>query len=481
MNGVPIYSNSLFRADKRLTDRDSVWGLSLTGVDSMEIHPSSMNTWETNPYDITYKGWRNTSGINWQHIYSSKSFGVASFGNSEQSQSVRQNAQLLGDALVYSEDTKDGISTAKYDHTVQWNRALTLTAGVRTSLDRIRYHVDQPTGLQNPYSEDAAPTDILRVDRRFSTFSSAGYMQASLLLPRGMKTVVGGRLAQWAATGNTNWTPKVLFMMPVFGRLTHVGYADYAQLPPTLYLLAFRNQDSLKPIRSRQLTWGMDVLHKRNIRMSLEAYEKRYKDYPVALNFPQLSLANIANTFGQAFLMFPMASKGSGIGRGVELGVTYRPTSRVTLATAITYSRIWYSGLDGVMRKGNFDIPFVANVSGNFHVKKSIVLSFRYSTASGKPFTPDNLPLSFAQNRDVLDLTKINGMRAAPYSRLDFRVEHSYPVGLGIFMWHVGLDNALGTKNFYSNEWRPRCDPQCGVLAQEQMPLFPDGGFRYSF
>jgi hypothetical protein len=480
MNGVPIYNNSLFRADKRLNDQNSLWGLSLTGIDSMDIHPSATDSWETNPYDIHYKGWRNTTGMNWQHIFSRRSFGVASLSNSQQSQSLRADAQLQSDATVYTENTSNGITTAKYDETFQAKPWFTVTAGVRSAVDRLNYSVDQPLGLENPYSEAAAPTDAMSFNRRFSIFSSAQYSQAAFLLPHGMKVVVGQRLSQWAMVGTTVLTPKALFIFPVLHRTMHVGYAEYAQLPPSLYILAFKNSDALKPIRSKQLTWGMNVLQTHSVRLSVEAYQKRYTDYPVAVNYPQLSLANIANTFGQAFLIFPMTSKGTGVARGGELALDYKPTSRLTLTTALTYSRSWYAGLDGVLRRGNFDLPIVANMAGTLHMKKTLFLSVRYSIASGKPYTPDNLPLSLAQNRDVYDLSNINGLRAAAYRRLDFRLEKSNAIGRGLFTWHVGLQNALGTNNFYSNEWRPRA-MGAGVLAQDQMPRFPDGGVKYVF
>lgn len=480
MNGVPIYSNFLLRADNRVDDKNRFWGLSLTGIDSMKIHPSPTDVLETNPYDVAYQGWRNTSGVNWQHIFSKRSFGIASVANSEQSQSVLENAQLLNNATVYSENTSDGITTLKYDQTLQTKPWLTITAGVRTAIDRLNYRLEQPLGLQNPYSESPLPTDAMSLNRKSSTFSSAGYSQAAFLLPHGMKVVVGQRVSQWAIVGSTIWTPKALFMAPIFGRTAHMGYAEYAQLPPSLYILAFKNQDSLKPIRSQHLTAGLNILESHRVGLSAEAYQKRYIDYPVAVNYPQLSLANIANTFGQAFLMFPMTSKGSGLARGVELSLSYKPSSRLNLTSAVTYSRSWYSGLDGVLRRGNFDLPLVANVAGNLRLKGTLALSFRYSGASGKPYTPDNLSLSNSQNRDVYDLSKINGLRAAIYSRLDFRLEQSHSIGRGVFMWHVGLENALGTSNFYSNEWQPRAKG-AGVLAQDQMPRFPDGGLKYSF
>src|SRR5260370_2870617 len=315
-------------------------------------------------------------------------------------------------------------------------------------MDRLSYRVEQPLGLQNPYSEDATATDTMSFDRKFVTISYGEYCQTAIVLPRGMKLMAGERLSQWGIVGSTVWTPKFLFMAPVFGRIAHVGYAEYAQLPPSLYLLSFSNRQVLNPIRSRHITAGLDVIHTPIARMSVEAYQKRYLDYPVALNFPQLSMANIADTFGQAFLMFPMISKGNGVARGVELSLDYKPTSRLTLTSAVTYSRSWYSGLDGVLRRGNFDLPVVANIAGNMRAGKALALSFRYSAASGKPYTPDNLALSEAQNRDVYDLAKVNAVRAAVYRRLDFKLEQSHFLRQGIFTWHIGLNNALGTGNF---------------------------------
>jgi hypothetical protein len=36
------------------------------------------------------------------------------------------------------------------------------------------------------------------------------------------------------------------------------------------------------------------------LRVTVNAYQKLYSDYPVSVTFPQLSMANIVDTFGQA-------------------------------------------------------------------------------------------------------------------------------------------------------------------------------------
>jgi hypothetical protein len=53
-------------------------------------------------------------------------------------------------------------------------------------------------------------------------------------------------------------------------------------------------------------------------------------------------------------------------------------------------------------------------------------------------------------------------------------------VNRGVLTVHVGLDNALGTSNFYSNEWMVN-NIAGGTLEQKQMPMFPDGGVRWSY
>ncbi|MGD0798855.1 MAG: TonB-dependent receptor [Acidobacteriaceae bacterium] len=486
MNGVPIYTNGLLRADGRIDEKNSWWGLSLSGVDSMDIHPSATDSWETDPYNINYGGWRNTTGINWQHIFSARAFGVMSLSNSEQAQSIHETAQLLSNIPIYDEDSRDGITTLKYDGTLQPSSRLTWTAGAQGSLDRMNYNVQQPVPLPNPYSSDPTPQVAMSIERAFTPASFATYAQVAVELPHDIKIVVGERVAQWAIVGRAVATPKVVFFAPVLGArrgmMLHLGYAEYAQLPPSLYLVSFANQHTLAPIHSRHLTAGLSVVDKPRVRLTLNAYQKLYSGYPVAVSFPQLTMANIADTFGQEFLMFPMTSQGRGVARGIEMALDWKPTHRLALSSATTYMRSWYSGLDGVLRKGNFDLPVVANFAGNALLGRGWTGSFRYSGSTGKPYTPDNLTLSEAQDRDVYDLTQINSLRAPMYSRLDFRVEWTRPLRRGSMSVHIGLDNALATSNFYSNEWMPRClGPGCGTLEQKQMPRFPDGGVRYSY
>jgi hypothetical protein len=480
LNGVPHYSNYLFRADNTLANGDRIWGLSLTGIDSINIHPSQYDSAETNPYDIAYSGWRNTTGINWQHLFTSRSFGIFTLSNSEQAQTTNQFNQLAADQNIYSEQTHDGDTEFKSEYTLQASSRLTLSGGANETLTRLHYDIVQPTGvLTNPYITSTSAATATNIHRDFATDDDAGYAQGVVALPAGLRLTVAARAHRWAFHDHFALTPKASLSAPIGGtRSVTFGIADYAQMPPFLYLLAFQQNSGLRPIRARHLTTAVTLIDRGRLRIALAAYRKTYRDYPVSTEFPQLSLANIVDTFGQAFLMFPMTSQGLGKATGVELQVDLHPTSRLMITSNLTYARSWYSGLDGVMRKGSFDLPMVGNVAAVVRAGRGVTASFRYSGTSGRPYTPDNLALSTQQNRDVYDLSQVNALRSSFYGRLDFRIEKATAFSRGTLLWHAGLDNALNRNNFYSYQWQPWIG---GVAQQSQMPRFPDGGVKYTF
>jgi hypothetical protein len=480
LNGVPVYRNAYLRAENHFDSRNSWWGMSLTGVDKILIQPSATDVLETSTYIVDYSGWRNTTGLNWQHLFAANSFGVLSFGQSEQSLTMNVTDQLQADGTVYYEHSRDTTSTLKYDWNAEPLSFLNLNAGSRVAVDQADYHLDQPFGLLNIYSAAILDFDATNYQKKFAATTSSGYVEAAFKLPYQSRIVVGERVTNYALGGHLVSTPRALFSIPIFGRLAHVGYSEYAQLPPELYLLSYNNLRTLQPIRSRQFTGGIVLVDSHRSRITLEGYQKNYTDYPVSSEFRQLSTANVADTFGQAFLMFPMVAAGKGVGRGVELGIQSHLNSRFDLTAALTYARVWYSALDGILRKGNYDVPFDANLNGVYHIKPNLTLSARYQFKSGVVYTPDNLYLSAQQDRDIFDLTKINADRSHPYHRLDFRFEQSLRLGNGVVTWHAGLQNALSNSNFYSLNWGQRSNPG-QLIEQDQLPIFPDGGVKYTF
>src|SRR5829696_5156331 len=58
-----------------------------------------------------------------------------------------------------------------------------------------------------------------------------------------------------------------------------------------------------------------------DLRISLEAYRKPYRDYPVSVDYPALTLANSGIGFDMANILFPMTSQGRGRAEGLPSNV----------------------------------------------------------------------------------------------------------------------------------------------------------------
>ena len=222
MNGVPIYTNALVRAD-------AVWMRRTIGGDFRL--PASIRWYSPGPPRTPLRLTRSLSiqrmAKHHRHQLgahlSAKSFGVLSVSNSEQQQTINEthkSGETLGNAQVYYENSHDGVTTLKYDWTLQTNPALPGPSGGQASIDRMNYNVQQPIGFPIPYSADPTPGDATSIVRVFTPVSSAGYGQLAVELPHGMRLVAGERVSQWSIVGSTAATGKAVFFAPLFGRMS---------------------------------------------------------------------------------------------------------------------------------------------------------------------------------------------------------------------------------------------------------------------
>jgi hypothetical protein len=253
---------------------------------------------------------------------------------------------------------------------------------------------------------------------------------------------------------------------------------SYSQQPPFLFVSAFPQNASLVPWRADHYVTGLAWARGAGLRVKAEAYRKNYRDYPVASNLPTVSLANIGDTFDVREILFPLTSAGTGYSEGVELSVEKRLTSKLYGQGNVSFSRTRHSGLDGVLRPGSFDYPYVFNLVGGYRFSRVWEFSARLSFLSGRPFTPYDQAVSTTQRRGVYDLTRVNAERAPDYSRIDIRVDRTFTLREQPFNIFVGVQNVTNRRNFASASWNRRTNAE---QFGEQQGIFPILGFDLRF
>ena len=498
IGGVPILYSLNAKGVYDVTARDRLWLVNVSGVDEIRLGaPEGETTGEESEelfnFDIRYSGWRTATGFNWQRLFGTRGVGLFGLTHSEAKvgSQVKDLVQegvpppgtpidevIANSPTVFFENSREGETTLKYDLTLSAPLRTRVQAGGSVKAFRIRYDVDSPYGSDNPYSLDAS-TDAFSLNTRFSAYQTGAYVQATTDVTPRLDVTLGGRVDHYQALDEMRFSPRVGVGYRLRDNLTWTAsYGAYYQQPYFIFLATFSENRVLDPWRADHFVTGVAWQPSAGWRLTLEGYRKDYDRYPVAIEYPSLSLANIGDTFNVRETLFPMTSTGDGYSQGVELFVEKRFGGGLYGQSNMSLSRTRHAGLDGVLRPGSFDYPVVFNLTGGYRLSRAWDVSMRVSWLSGRPYTPYDEQISSEQRRAVYDLSNVNAFRAPDYFRLDVRVDRTFLVGGQPFVLFGGVQNLTNRRNFAGYQWNRATNTQ---EFSEQQGIFPILGLEWRF
>ncbi|MEZ5316135.1 MAG: TonB-dependent receptor [Vicinamibacterales bacterium] len=494
VGGVPVLYTFNGKLVFDVTPRDRVWAVNVSGVDRIRLGlaPDTDLEEELADFDIRYRGRRSATGVNWQRLFSR---GVGLLGVSHSVATVDSTVKdLVRDGVpppevpvdeviargpvVFREGSTEHETTVKYDLTIAAGRLGKVQAGGAFKVFRLRYDTGAPLGNDSPYSLEPG-VNPFALDRVFTTTQTGAYVQVTRDLTPRLNLTTGLRIDDYRLLGRTTWSPRAGVSYRLTDRVSWRASAGrYHQQPPFLFVTAFPSNASLAPIRADHLVTGLSVQLTDDTRVGVEAYVKRYADYPVSSQFPTLSLANVGDTFNVREVLFPLVSAGSGRAEGVELIVENATAGRWFGQANLAIARARHAAADGVRRPGAYDYPVVLNLDGGVRPAAAWTVSARLAWLGGRPYTPYDEGLSAAAGRGIYDLARVSARRAPDYFRLDLRAERRFRSEGRPFVVFAGVQNVTNRRNVAGYTWNRRLGR---VRVQEQMGVFPIAGFEYHF
>jgi hypothetical protein len=461
-----------------LSPRDRVWVANFSAIDSIHLAPKlDPATDDPQRVDLDYRGRRFATGFNWQHLFGSR--GVGLFGLSHSQARVKQTVKDVGrhglpvadTPILYRENNGEGETTLKYDLTTNVPVFGKLQVGGNFKAFRIRYDAAQPLGVDNPFSEvrDVNPFSLTK---NFTTNQSGAYFQSSRNLISRLNLTWGGRFDNYKLLGESRFSPRVGLSYRVNDKLSlRTSYGHYYQQPLFLVTESFAQNRKLTPIRATHMVAGLTYIFGPSVRMTAEVYQKDYKDYPVSVQFPSFSLASAGDTFDVTEILMPYTSAGRGKARGMEIFVEKKFRGRWFAQANLSISSTKFSGLDGVGRPGSYDYPTVFNAVVGYELTKKWDVSAAVRMMSGRPYTPFNEALSTEQNREIYDLTRINGLRAPAYFRPDIRFDRTFTVREKPLLFWVGIQNVTSRRNVFGVRWNQNTNRSENLRQEGFFPL----------
>ncbi len=492
--GVPVQYTYNAKVLYDLGSLDRVWFVNLSGVDRIRLGLTSDTpvSDELSNFDIRYRGWRSASGVNWQHLFKAGAVGL--LGVTRSDAVVRSTTKdlirngipsidrtvddvIAGGQLVFGEDSRESETTAKYDLTAVMGQSMKLQAGGTVKLFQTSYTTQSPYGSENPYAVTPG-LDVFDLDRRLTTTQWGTYFQATRDLTRRLNVTAGARVDGYAFVDATRVSPRtgVSYVVGDGWRLKG-SYGRYYQLPPYLFLAAFPRNRELPPLRADHFVAGVER-RVGGARLSAEVYRKHYSDYPAAADYPQLSLANLGDTFNVREVLFPLVGAGRGRASGVELVAEQKSRDRWFGELNLSLARSRHAGRDGILRPGAFDYPVVFNANAGWAFTRKWSASARITWLAGRPYTPFDEALSSAQRRPISDLSRVNAERAPGYFRLDLRADRTWRIGGRDVLLFAGVQNATNRRNFSGYRWNRRTGQ---TTFDDQLGIFPLVGLDWKF
>jgi hypothetical protein len=458
---------------------DKLWLVAIGGRDDIHQKPQANKPSDYNTDDIAVNGWRQITGVNWQHLMGTKGWGTLGISDAIGHYGIEATLGELNGALGYRDRSTEGETTIKYDAAWRSDAAGDFKLGAQAKRSRENLELLQPFGTLNPYSTDTTRVDVFNLRQDASSWSYAAHLQDTWHFGHVADLTLGVLAERFDVLGANTVSPRA-------GLTTHLSpWLDlnlsagrYRQAPTLALVEAWPQNRLLTPMRADHYVAGLQYLPRPDLRVTVEAYDKEYADYPVSTDYTSLSLANTGADYGLYGLLLPYVSAGTGRARGVEFYAQKRLTGRWYGQASYSYSRVEHCALDGILRRGAYDSPSTANLIVGWLPVPQWQLSTHVSLSTGRPFTPPLEPASTQQNRYIYDLSRIDGVRAKDYQRVDLRADrHTRLFGTDL-TWYFEAQNLFDRRNVFQYVWNTKTH---SLTAVDQIHFFPVGGFTLKF
>ncbi|MBP9211561.1 MAG: TonB-dependent receptor [Bacteroidetes bacterium] len=437
---VPEYWDFLGKANYRLSPKDQVTVLSIVALDNVKLFNDTEEKRYDNSRILSSDQTQALGGISWRHLLT-KGFTNVTLSSTYNGYNFIQNDSLLNPIFRSSSDEYE--TSLRGDIVLQLGKESELSLGAAVKYVDFTSNIILPTFFTN-FGQSLAVNSTLDTN----AVKSAVYGQYSVSLLQNLRMSLGLRADYFNLIKNSvSVSPRLSLSYAASPVLTFTASAgQYHQAPSYIWLVANPANRNLNYVAVDQLVLGVEYLIRSDVKISLETYQKNYRDYPASTTRPYLVLANTGAGFGgssdgfASFGLDPLVSAGSGEAHGVELFLQ-KKLSEVPCygLVSISWNEAKFTAIDGVARPSAFDQRWIINLGGGYILNELWEFSGKFRVATGRPYTPYNPDGSQA-------IASYNANRIGANHSLDLRVDRRWNFNTWNLITYIDLQNVYNRK-----------------------------------
>ncbi len=473
LTSVPNYWDFNLKANYDLSSTDKIKLIGLLGLDKIDFSGESA---QNNPYGNSLSN-QNTlaTGISYTKLLSNGYWeNVISDAYSENF--VRQIDSRTADPIFdYTSSNNEVILRSSLNYVL--SGTFTLNTGIGGKLAAI----NSETYLKGDTNAAGFVYDTINAVAKFDTYKLFAHVNLTGKFFKDRLTANAGVRVDYFDYINLKsyFSPRagVSYKLTPVTNL-NLATGIYYQSPEYLWLSTDVRNKNLNSIRSTHFIAGVEHYFAVDLKATLEAYYKEYKDYAVWKDIPTYILIDGGADFGPN-VVGEAVSAGKGIVKGIDITLQ-KKLSGYGLYGIINYSYIHsgFSAIEGGIKPGAYDPGHQFTLISGFQFKNGWLIGGRFKYSGGRPYTPLDEEASFAVNRAVFATTDFNSSRYPYYMRIDLRVDKKIDFSKASLVAYLELQNVFDRENVYRYYWDD-FEREAGTVYQ--WAFFPVGGISVQF
>lgn len=445
---VPEYYDVLTKADFKIDNKNSLSFLFISAFDNVKFFNNDEEQKFDNSRILGTDQVQYITGLNFRRLINNGYYNISLSRNYTDFDSRQRDLNLNP---VFTNKSIEEENNLRTDLVYQFSTKTELNVGATVKLIEFDADILFPTFITT--FGDSLPITSLTESENFLKLGS--YINFNFRPFSRLSTNLGLRLDYFDALNtNTYLSPRfsASFMITENTNI-NISTGFYYQSPSYIWLIADEKNRSLKNVRVNQYVAGFDHRLNEDALLKIEGFYKDYSDYPTSTIRPYLVLANTGAGFAgsddnySSFGLEPLVSSGSGNTYGAELSLQKKLSQTPYYGIlSLTYSKSFFTALDGIERPGSYDQNWIFNLSGGYKLDEHWEISIKFRFASGKPFTPFN-------SNGTQNISDYNSRRMKSAHSLDLRVDRRWFFTGWTLITYIDVQNVYNQNNTSGIRW----------------------------
>lgn len=415
-----------------------------------------------------------TTGLNWRALWNEKMYSNTSLSYTSQKYSIDYTETATDVFLLKNRSLEEAYKFRNVNH-LRLNPKHQFEFGLDAKMFETDYNNFTETYMDALGNE--TPQAI--VHDAYSATQAGGFISYFWNPSNHWKMTLGLRGDYFSVTEKTEISPRLSLRYNLNEKTSfHAATGIYYQNLPLILLYQEDANKALKTPRADHYILGMEQMLSEDTKLSIEAYYKKYQNFPVDPTSPDLFLIDELNyRYGFFFHHENVNDEAEAYAQGIEVMVQKKLAEKIYGLASLSLSKTQYMG-ESEWKDRIYDNQFIFSMEGGYKPNYKWEFSLRWIYAGGAPYTPFNQELSKAANRGVFDENQINNARYPAYHSLNLRFDRRFHYKGSNLVFYLSVWNAYGRKNVAQYFWNEIDNEEDVVYQWSMLPIF---GLEFEF